>query len=432
MKDISQITACVIDNGKGIPIALRMAQKAKRVLYWSPYEKGSSTIQEACLGDGFPDIERTMDFWPIKNDIDLFIFPDIERSGLQLELESQGKAVWGSRKADALELNREKFLNVIERIGLRLPEYEIVAGLTKLRAYLEDKEDQYIKVSRWRGDFETYHWRNWQMDRLIFDLWGTRFGPLQDRIRFLVFPAIKTDLEIGADTYTVDGQWPDVMLNGLECKNKSYFGVVTPRTDMPDQVQDVLEAFGPVLGSCRARTQFSAEIRIKGDEAFFLDPTPRLGLPSTASQLLLWHNLPEIIWAGANGQLVQPEYDEEYSMEACLTVPRDHGLWSAIQIPKELVPHVQLANCCFVDGSFCFPPDPKDEEEVGWLVVTGQSPKATLDKLKQLREDLPDGIDADVETLAGIIAEVESARQQDIPVTDEPMPEPGEVIESHG
>lgn len=430
MKELKDVTCCVADHGLGLPIAQRMAKACKRVLYWSPFEMGMSKIRNACLGDGFPEIERTLDFWPIKGEIDLFVFPDIEHSGLQLELSDQGFPVWGSKKADTLELNREKFLSVLNSIGLQVPEYKVINGLEELRDYLRDKEDQYIKISRWRGDIETTHWRSWALDRYVLDHWAIVLGPLQQIFRFLVFPAIDTDIEIGVDTYTVDGQFPNTMLNGIEWKDKSYFGVVTPRAEMPQQVGELLEAFGPILGQYQMRNQFSAELRIKEDKAYFLDPTTRLGLPSTGSQMTLWKNFPEIVWAGANGEMLDPEWDQYFSMECAIKAKDERDSWVLAKIPDALKQHVKLASACYMDGLYCFPPDDTHGNEIGWLVATGSTPIATLEEMKDLCEQLPDGLYADIESLANVIREVETAKEQDIPVTDKPMPEPEAVIDN--
>jgi hypothetical protein len=41
---------------------------------------------------------------------------------------------------------------------------------------------------------------------------------------------------------------------------------------------------------------------------------------------------------------------------------------------------------------------------------------------------LPDGLNADVEALADVIKEIDSAKEQGIPFTEEKMPEPAEVL----
>ena len=68
-------------------------------------------------------------------------------------------------------------------------------------------------------------------------------------------------MEIGGDTFCVDGQWPKWMLHGDEEKDKSYLGAVTAYDDMPQELRDIMEAFSPILKKERYRNQWSMETR---------------------------------------------------------------------------------------------------------------------------------------------------------------------------
>ena len=153
-----------MDHGLFLPVAFRMAQACKRVCTRRRTEKAFTTLNDHIIGDGFSEIERCEDFWKLKHEIDLFIFCDIQHSGLQMELEDQGFAVWGSRNGDSLEINREKVNRVLEEVGLPVAPFEVIKGLTKLRVFLRDKTDRYIKISKYRGTMETTHWRDYDLD----------------------------------------------------------------------------------------------------------------------------------------------------------------------------------------------------------------------------------------------------------------------------
>lgn len=428
MKDISEVTCLVCDSGLFLQMALRMAESCKRVLYFNPDARAFPSIKQGCIGDGFEGVERVNEFWPMLDEIDLFCFPDSQLAGLQLHLESIGKSVWGSRRGQDLEQRREFFMSTLKKLDLQVPEFTVVIGLDDLREHLRDKEDQYVKVSHWRGDMETTHWRNWKLDAGWLDWLAVNLGPLKDVMRFLVFPAIETDLEIGGDTYCVDGQFPSLMLNGIEGKDKSYFSAVTKREDMPQQLQDIFEAFSPMLRDYRYRNQISTEVRVQGDKAFFIDATQRGGMPSTASQHLLWKNFPQIVWAGANGELVDPEPAAKFSIETMIASNCGHDTWDTVEIPEKLEPWARFSNCLFYDGCYVFPPDELRSKDLGWLCAIGDTPTETLETIKGLADLLPDGLNADVESLADIIKEIDSAQEQGIPVTDQPIPEPASVL----
>jgi len=428
VRDISDCNVCVIDTGLFIHFARTMATKAKSVIYHNPEVRAFPSIHQSCIGDGFPNIHVVRSFWPYLNDIDLFCYPDVGRGDEQMYLRSIGKPVWGSGHGEALELKREWFLKVLKEVGLEVPDHHICDGLEELRDHLKDKEDQYVKLSRYRGDMETHHWNNERMDRGWLDSLAVRFGPLQHGMHFLVFPAIKATVEVGGDGYNIDGAWPSLLINGIEGKDKSYFGAVTPRDKMPRQVQAVMEAFSPVLRRLGYRGQWSSEIRVTGYSFKFIDPTCRGGMPSSGSQQLLWSNFPEIVWAGANGELLEPEPAGKFSIETMITSADEHGDWETVEIPEELEGVAQFTNCCYVDGAYAFPPCDHGGKDLGWLVSIGNSPSEVLQKQKDAADLLPDGLNADVESLASVIKAIDEAKEVGVGFTKEEMPEMADVL----
>lgn len=434
MKEVSDVIACVVDWGLvGAPMAERLAQSMKHVYLFSEWHESYATVNKWIVGHGFENVSRVEDIFKLKRkrDVDLWVFPDVQWGGLELELEDQGYAVWGSRDGELLELNRELFLETLAVAGLDVPAFEVKEGLNDLREFLRDKEDYYIKISKFRGSIETTHWRNWTLDEGLLDLWAVRLGPAKELIRFICFPAIDTPLEIGGDNYCVDGQWPSLMLHGIEWKDRSYFASVTKREEMPEQLQRVMEAFSPVLAKYRYRNQWSMEVRVKGDAAYFIDPTCRMGLPSTGSQLELWRNWPEIVWAGANGQLVDPEPAGKFSAESILTFKGDPAEWRVTDIPKELRQWVKLADCCEIDGRACFPSgeSPDAGDDIGWLVAIGDTPEETIKNMNEQADLLPDGLDANTECLAYVLKEIGQEEKGGIEFSKQQIPEPAIVME---
>lgn len=423
MKPISDVTALVHDNGLFLGFAERLARDCKRVLYFKPHQEGFSTINKAVIGDGIENVEWCGDIWKVKNEVDLWCFPDIEHSGLQLELESQGKAVWGSRAADRLELDREYFMSLLAELRLPVPKFTVKEGITALREYLKDKEDCYVKISFYRGSLETFHWRDWELDANALDLWAVRFGSVREFVRFLVFEAIDAPIEIGGDTYDVDGQWPGTMLLGIEEKDKAFFSSVTKQEDMPPQLQRIMEAFSPVLRKHRYRNQWSMETM----NDLFIDPTLRPGLPSNGSQQELWENFSEIVWAGANGELVEPVPAGQYSAEVIVEAKASEGVWPTVRIPKELRQWIKLADNCG-NGDIRSFPRKANEEQGGWLVAIGDTPAATLETLKGYVDMLPEGLSADIVPIADIIKGIEEEESSGLEFSREPMPEPEKVL----
>jgi hypothetical protein len=429
-EDFSSKTCLVFDHGFFLPLARRLAESFGRVLYYTPWEKGYPILNEGIIGAGFGDLIRCNDFWPLKKSIDLFVFPDIYHAGLQAELRSQGCRVWGAGAGMKLELDREFFLKKLDELGLAVAPHKRIVGLTALAEYLKDKTDQYIKVSLWRGSWETKHWRSWADDADKLDLWAVRLGGLKEHVPFLVFSEIKTKLEIGGDTYSVHGQWPAFMLHGIEKKDEAYFAAVTPRREMPEELTHILDSFAPFLAENRYAAQWSMEVRVTDDEAFFIDATTRGGLPSTAS-FLSAKNIPEVLYHGADGDLVEIDYGYKFSAECMVKIHGEPDAWASMILPPELDPWFKVSDCCQLDGKLWFPSDGnKPIEETGWLVALGDTPTEVARKMNELADQLPDGAEASVESLADILREITAEEEAGIKFTDQEIPPPEIVLET--
>ena len=429
MKELSQVTALVFDHGLFLPLAQKLGQQLGRVLYQTPWEKGFPTLNDCIIGDGYMNVERCNDFWTRLDEIDLFVFPDIQHSGIQAALESIGRPVWGSRSADEIEMNRVKFLSTLQELKLPAPKWKPVRGLTNLRDHLRDQKDKFIKISRYRGSMETWHWRDWASDEGHLDQLAVTFGPAKDRIMFMVFEPIDADIEVGYDGYCIDGQFPSVGIQGYESKDRGFLCRAQPYDKLPEQVREVNEAFAPILGKYRYRNFWSTEIRINGDEAIFIDPCCRCPSPSTECQLALYENIGEIIWQGAHGNLVEPKLAAPFAGSAVMTIKEDRKDWISVNFPDELREHIACGCSCQIGEIIAFPPGEDKGPELGWLCATGHTPGEVIKNLLNLAKLVPDGIEVHTESLADLIKQIVIAQEEGIQFAKQ-MPDPGIVVKS--
>lgn len=433
MKEISEITAGYIDcEGLNLALAQKLSQSYKRVLYHDENEEAFDTVNAAMIGDSHPEderLERVDDIWLRKKECDLFIFPDSKSAGMQLELESQGYPVWGSRRSIFLEHSRETFIRVLQDLGLEVPPYERIVGITALCEYLKDRENQIVKVSKYRGTMETKKWRSWDDDEAWLDMLAVVLGGVKDLMPFLVFESIDTPFELGGDTYCVRGNFPDHLMDGFEYKDKGYIGAFKARSDMPEQTQAVMEKFSPILKDTQSTNFWSMEIRVKDDHFYFIDPTPRVPLPASASQMEMYLNLPTIIAAGAEGELVQPEPAGSFSAECILTMPCKAPQMPSVRVPDDIKQWVKLGGSCRINGRAWFPPLRNDHgDEIGWLVAIGDTPEQTIDRMLEYKNQLPDGVSAHTESLVDLLKEIHAAESEGIEFSPMTVPEPEVVI----
>jgi len=427
MKEPSDSVVVVVDKGLFLPCALKLAEQCKHVYWCNPAEQAFPTLKQGVIGDGFENLEMVEDLWDVKDMVDVFVFPDIGYSGLQMELASQGFPVFGSRRADELETNRGKFLKTIEYLEMPCPKYVKKQGITALKEFLLDKSDKYIKVSKWRGDCETWHYRDWEHDESTLDFLAFKLGPARELLTFYVIDPIDTDIEDGVDTICIDGKLPKTCLHGMEAKDKAFLGTMVPFDSIAENIRKVSEQFAPVLGQYGYRNFFSTEIRVSGNDSYFIDPTCRAGSPPHQMQTELIANYAEVICGGANGELVDPEPSAEFGAQILIKSKTDKQMWSEVHIHKELKQWIKCSNACEIEGKLCRPPD--DDCDMGWLVAVGDTIEDVINKLKEYSSQLPDGLSADPTSLADLLMEAHTADKQGMPLTDKEVPEPSTVIE---
>jgi hypothetical protein len=427
VKELKDITACVVDTGIFLHVARRLARDYKKVYYWTPWETSFPKLKDAVLGDGYPDITTPESIEEVVDECDLFVFPDIGYGDLQVSLVERGKAVWGARQADELEALRGKFLKVLGTTELPVPKFKKVKGVTNLKLFLKEKENQFIKVSTYRGDFETFHFRSLEEDENVIDKWAVLLGPLKEMMSFFVFEPIDSDIEDGIDTWCIDGQWPETIIHGMECKDSAYIGTFQKMSDTPKEITCINEAFGPVLAGYGYRGAFSTEGRITKDgETFFIDPTCRFPSPPSQCMCEMIGNFGQVIWEGANGICVEPEQKYKFGAQAIFKVDRDE--WGVFKISEELDPWVKIGFSCKVGENICVPPDPLGVEEIGWVVGCGDTIEEAIEHLRKNKDDMPDGCNVQFSSIADLLKEIQSAEEQGMKFADK-VPDPSTVIE---
>lgn len=427
LKNFKDITACIVDYGNFIDLADKLAESYNKVYYYAPFETEYLDSSKYVIGQGVPYVERLYDLFntDIFNSIDLFIFPDIGFVGLQKYLISVGKAVWGSREVTNIELYRSKFLDVIEELGLPVPESEIVVGVKALNKVLKETEDVWVKVDLFREDMETWHHIDYVHSLPMLRYLADEFGGVSEQITFIIQETIPDAQELGYDGFCIDGEYPELSFQGYEKKNELYLGSCLSYNEMPENVIIVNEAMSPYFKEHQYRNFFASEIR----DEFFIDPTPRMAGQTQEHLLETCSNLAEVIWMGANGVMVQPKYIANIAASATLhykEVPGEH--WKSVRIPKEVEKYFKLANYIRVGDIYNFPPGRTNE--IGVVVGWGDNIEDAINMVKENLEAVKDEpIDADIKGFVDILYDIEKAQEEGNKFTDEPLPDPSFVVD---
>ena len=365
--------------------AQRLARDFAHVLYFTNWKSAFPSSNHAIVGEGLDEIERILDFWDYIDSADIFFFTDCYDGDLQEYLVSIGKRVWGARRGDELELDRMGTVNLMKKLGLPTPEVEVVKGLPALRSYLKENEDIYVKVSKFRNDFETFGSKSYKVVEPVLDELEHRLGAIKYIEEFLCFKGIDAVCETGLDTYTIDGKYPQKTLYGFEIKDCGYAGKVQQYKDLSPLLTDFNTKIADTFKFYNYRGFFSTEIRVTKDKTpYMIDLTTRL--PSPPSELMqeMFSNLGEIIWHGANGEMIEPQFTATHGIEIIIRSEWAHKNWQAIYFPEEIANFVKLKNATNIKGAYYFVPQLGVEmSEIGAVVATGNSLDECEEKVKE-------------------------------------------------
>lgn len=431
MKDPAEIVCCVVDFGSFTSLAETLSKTYSKVYYHTPIEREFRCLDDAVIGYGIPKVHKIEDFMEpaIVKETDLYCFPDIGYAGHQRYLKSIGKPVWGSMGGDELERLRTKFVSTVKKLGLPLVHTQKVRGLDALCDYLKDKKNVWVKVNEFRDNMETWHHQDWLHSQPMIRRIHLKFAAAPQLVWFVVQDALDGATEIGYDGLCVDGWFPDSSYQGYEKKNELYLGARTDYDALPEAVRLVNEKFSPVLEEYGYRNFWATEIRNLDGVPYFIDPTARMP-GQTGEQLLeTMTNLPAVIWQGAHGQLIQPEWAADFAASATLNYKGDLEDAKVIRVPPDAKRWVKLCRYRQDGDEYHFPANKR--EDVGVVIGMADSIEDTIEAVRSNFDAIgDDSLSVKLDGFKEVLEDIHQAQSEGIEFTKETVPEPESVIES--
>lgn len=331
----------VYDLGLFSSFAERLASQGNPVGYFVPHESGFADGRELAIGQGLEGVTRIKYWDDAVDDYDCLVFPDVSSMDLQTYYRKHGYRVWGSGRGAELELLRWKTKELMAASGLPVHESYKVEGTTKLRQFFKDHSDGegwFVKVSGLRGLGETWMANDYVDAKPMIDYLDSHNGPLAELIFFIVEKCIPDSKEIGYDGYSIDGQFPNESMWGAEQKDKAYFGMVSRYEDLPKEVQAVNDGLSETMAKLQYRNFFSSELR----DEFCIDPSCRHASPAGEVIVHNMENLPEVVFEGAIGQMVQPKFTYKYGAQIILSSEWARENYLTVRFPEEIRTWVKL------------------------------------------------------------------------------------------
>lgn len=387
MNNFANKTALVYDNGLFVELAVTLAKRFGKVYYCSPaWEQAFPRSNDLLVGAGLPGITRIDTIWPVLDSVDLFVFPDINAGPLQVYLASLGKRVWGGRLGENLEILRGLSKRWLKDCGLEVGPWRQIRGVEKLREYLQENEDVYVKVPRVRGDMETFHAASYKLIEPRIDELEHTLGAKKGIQEFIVEKPINPAIEVGYDGYTIDGRFASQALYGVESKDAAYIGEVVAYEALPASVLDVNKKLSGLFQDWTYRGFFSSEIRVRGDTPYLIDPCCRMASPPGELYQYMMTNLADIIWHGATGNLVEPEFSDKWGAQLVMRSSWGEKEWQPVDFPASIRDNVKLHFLTRINGRHYVIPQAIEMAEIGAVVATGSTPDEAMANVKKIAE----------------------------------------------
>lgn len=390
MKALKDTVVCIVDFGLFSDFAALIAKSVKKVYYHNPsWKRAFPSSRDTAIGSGLaPNMIIAKEFWDIKEQCDWFWFPDVYLGDWQEELKRQGKKVCGAGKSEWLERDREKLLKWEEKEGMDVPDAEAIIGLDALEEALQP--DDFIKLDDYRADLETTRAYSYDTMKEWLDVERAYYGRRQNTQEFLKIKKIEGK-EIGYDGWTLNGQYPNLTMWGIEIKGVAYAGKAIEYSKMPSSILSVNDHLAKVFKAEQTKTMFSTEIRVsKKREAFLIDPAMREGNPPNQSQQCLFSNMPDVFYNLANGVLIDGKPTAKFAVQLQMWSDFVKENETTVSFPETIRPFVRLRNAAKIEGKYCVLPSTGDNDNptLGAVVGIGNTLKEASDQCRKHAEQV--------------------------------------------
>ena len=433
MKPLNETTFMVCDcGGLNSELACLLGRKAKKVYYHVPNDDAYTTHNRSIIGKGYAEIELAdkINFEKF-DEVDKFVFPDVGLGPDAWHLRYEDKKqVWSSMYGEELEMDRIATKELMKSLGIPVGPYEVIKGSDDLLKFLKDYKNGFVKTSWFRGEFESRRWKDWinshkWIEKILFQL-GTEGADYT----FIVEDMLPKDpeqagewVEVGEDMYVVDGKFPSRHLMGIEVKDCGYAGCFKDRSEFPKIITEISDKLAPKLLEVGYRGEYSTERRI-GPEliAYPIDETCRRPSPPGEAMMSFYSNTAEIIAAGAEGELVDPEPidDARFVMQIVMkSEGHDHHDEQTITFPEEFRDNVKL-HCSRRIGKneFEIVPQAFELAEVGSVAGWGKTLKEAHEMCEEVSKSISGTyVTCDTDVLDQVEKEIEKAVNMGLEIT---------------
>ena len=385
------------DYGLFTELAASLVPRFKQVFYYIPWQDAFPSSAKQKIGMDFKGLTRVQEFWNYVDEADLIVFFDTYTGDLANYLRRHGKRVFGAGEAEAMELKRWNMRDLQKMKGMPTQNTLKLTSVDDLETYFEGIENQvkksygnvnplivrarmnhlpkkynnfsrkyfvgdnssevekeflkgaknkFVKVNN-RGDIESFFAPDYNDAGSKINSLAEKLGHRgdADEVQFVIEDSVK-GIEPGFDGIQVNGQFLSPTMWGFEKKGAGYIGKITSYDNLPGFIKESNKPLTEIMKELKPTSSFfSTEIIVgKDKKPYLIDPTVRCPAPvGSAIYSELYKNLADILWFGAEGEVVEPEtikakyvagmaYDSDWA--------QDHEL--EVEFPLEVADKVKM------------------------------------------------------------------------------------------
>lgn len=418
MKKIDKILT-VFDYGSYISLAITLIPFFKEVKYYCVHSADFPKSNEAQIGKNVPGLTWVDDFDEVIAATDIFFFPDCRDAGKQMDLRRRGKQVFGSGRGIELENDRFYSNEVLKEVGLPAVKMKRIKGKDALVEYIKNHKGHFYLKGNFRGDFETQRIDSYELNYSDLNELFYTLANAND-YEFICCEPIDGDdvVEIGVDTFCINGQFPESMMYGLEIKDLGYVGVVKKSVMLSKYLLEPIQKLTPVFkeyGEDPAEmycNSYSNELRIKGKTGYLTDQTCRCPEPPSSLYFSMISNLGEFIDEGSKGNMIQPIYTHKYGAHAVITNCGSKDVVRPIKFPAAIKDFVRVKNLTIIDGIYTYVPlERVSMTEMGSIIAYDNTMEGAIKKLKQYADQVEGNVKINTGSSDSAMKEVEKCKQ---------------------
>jgi len=417
MKSVKNTTVCVVDYGYFFPIAERLARDCDKVYVTTMWQDSMPKWNKYAIGMGMDNVERVDSIWDVIDECDWFVFPDLYQAGLQEYLVSIGKVVFGARYGEDMEIYRDDLKELMEKVGLPVNDYNVIEGFSALKKYLKNKEDLYIKTNLIRGSGETFHYISHRLSESRLDRMQEILGAFKEEAVFVVEKPIPDAVEVGYDGFSIEGQFPEIAMCGIEVKDCGYVGGLVPYESLPECVTEVNEKLSKAFKKTNYRCFFSSEIRWDKKTGYLIDSTNRAPNPPGFLMCEIIDNFSQVLWEIANGEVPVIKPAAKFGAQVIIKSSMAAHSPQAVYFPSKVKDRVKIQCPMIKDGVLYYIPLTEDHEEVGIgsVIGLGDTMEEAIEDAKRIAEMVEgDSISINCDDLVKAKGQIEKAAEYGI------------------